>query len=240
MVAQTLTNTTPGYGLFGVDPVTGAIIEHVAIGGKPANDSHITFSPAKQLERPGLLLMNGSVYAAFGSHCDHQPYAGFVSGVNVTTKKATLWTDESGVSDNEAGIWQGGGGVMSDGPGRIFVTSGKGISPPGQLAESVIRLAVGTTGALTAKDFYSPDNAPALDAADRDFGAGAPVGLPFGTSGGTTSYPDLLAQAAKDGRIFLLNRDSLGGRKQGGALSITTPYGGEWGHPAVFADTSTL
>jgi outer membrane protein assembly factor BamB len=248
MVAQTLTNKTPGYGLFGVDPVTGAITEHVAIGGKPANDSHITFSPAKQLERPGLLLMNGWVYAAFGSHCDHQPYAGFVSGVNVTTKKTTLWTDESGVSENEAGIWQGGGGVMSDGAGRIFVTSGNGISPaagkgtapPGQLAESVIRLAVGTTGALTAKDFYSPDNAPSLDAADRDFGAGAPVGLPFGTSGGTKSYPDVLAQAAKDGRIFMLNRDSLGGRKQGGALSITTPFGGEWGHPAVFADTNPL
>jgi Abnormal spindle-like microcephaly-assoc'd, ASPM-SPD-2-Hydin/PQQ-like domain len=248
LVGQTMTKKTPGYGLFGIDPVTGAITENVPIGGKPANDSHITFNAAKQLERPGLLLMNGWVYSAFGSHCDHQPYAGFVSGVNVATKKTTLWTDESGVSDNEAGIWQGGGGVMSDGAGRIFVTSGNGISPaagkgtspPGQLAESVIRLAVGTTGALTAQDFYSPDNAPALDAADRDFGAGAPVGLPFGTSGGTTSYPDLLAQAAKDGRIFLLNRDSLGGRKQGGALSITTPYGGEWGHPAVFADTSTL
>src|ERR1022692_3747617 len=210
MVAQTLTNTTPGYGLFGVDPVTGAIIEHVAIGGKPANDSHITFSPAKQLERPGLLLMNGSVYAAFGSHCDHQPYAGFVSGVNVATKKATLWTDESGVSENEAGIWQSGGGVMSDGSGRIFVTSGNGISPaagkgtspPGQLAESVIRLAVNSNGSLAAKDFYSPDNAPTLDAGDRDFGAGGPVGLPFGTSGGATSYPHVLAQIGKDGRIF--------------------------------------
>jgi len=99
---------------------------------------------------------------------------------------------------------------------------------------------MGTTGTLAAKDFYSPDDAQSLDAGDRDFGAGGPVGLPFGTSGGTTSYPDLLAQAGKDGRVFLLNRDNLGGRKRGGALSITAPYGGEWGHPAVFADTSTL
>jgi hypothetical protein len=248
MVAQTVPKKTPGYSLFGIDPVTGAITEQVPIGGKPTNDSHITFDAAQQLERPGLLLMNGSVYAAFGSHCDHQPYAGFVSGVNVTTKAMTLWTDESGVSDNEAGIWDGGGGVMSDGSGRIFVTSGNGISPapgkgtspPGQLAESVIRLAVNSNGSLAAKDFYSPNDAPSLDAADRDFGAGGPVGLPFGTSGGTKSYPDLLAQAGKDGRIFMLNRDNLGGRKQGGALSMTTPYGGEWGHPAVFADTNPL
>jgi hypothetical protein len=37
MVAQTLTKKIPGYGLFGVDPVTGVITEHVPIGGKPAN-----------------------------------------------------------------------------------------------------------------------------------------------------------------------------------------------------------
>jgi len=37
MVAQTLTKKTPGYGLFGVDPVTGVITEHVPIGGKPAH-----------------------------------------------------------------------------------------------------------------------------------------------------------------------------------------------------------
>jgi Abnormal spindle-like microcephaly-assoc'd, ASPM-SPD-2-Hydin/PQQ-like domain len=248
LVAQTVPKKAPADTLFGIDPVTGTITERVSIGGKPANDSHITFDAANQLERPGLLLMNGWVYAAFGSHCDDPPYAGFVSGVNVATKARTLWTDESGVSDDQAGIWQGGGGVMSDGPGRIFVTSGNGISPapgkgtspPGQLAESVIRLAVSPSGSLAAKDFYSPDDAPSLDAADRDYGAGGPVGMPFGTSGGTNSFPDLLVQAGKDGRIFLLNRDSLGGRKQGGALSMTTPYGGEWGHPAVFADTSPL
>ena len=68
---------------------------------------------------PGLLLMNGWVYSAFGSHCDHQPYTGFVSGVNIATKAHTLWTDESGVADDQAGSWQGGGGVMSDGSGRI-------------------------------------------------------------------------------------------------------------------------
>jgi len=37
MVAQTLTKKIPGYGLFGVDPVTGVITEHVPIGGKPAH-----------------------------------------------------------------------------------------------------------------------------------------------------------------------------------------------------------
>ncbi len=237
--------TTAGWALYGVDPVTGAITEDQPIGGQPTNDPNITFSPDQQLERTGLLLMNGWVYAAFGSHCDNQPYAGYIAGVNLATRATTLWTDESGVSNDQAGIWQGGGGVMSDGSGRIFVTSGNGISPPtgkgtsppGQLAESVIRLSVNSgNGSLSAQDFYSPSNAPSLDAADRDYGAGGPVGLPFGTS----SYPHLLAQAGKDGRIFLLSRDNLGGRNKGGALATTTSYGGEWGHPAAFADTSPL
>ena len=193
--------------------------------------------------------MNGSIYAAFGSHCDHAPYVGFVDGVKISNGALTQWSDETGVTDNQAGIWQSGGGVMSDGSGRIFVTSGNGISPaagpgtkpPGQLAESVIRLSVRSGGALVARDFFSPADAPALDAADTDFGAGAPVGLPFGTR----SYPHVLAQAGKDGRIFLLDRDNLGGREQGTgqsdkALSVTAPYHGLWGHPAVFGDTTTL
>ena len=138
---------------------------------------------------------------------------------------------------------------MSDGPGRAFFTSGNGISPgpgpggrpPGQLGDAVVRLAIGRFGALSARDFFTPRDAPALAAADIDFGSGGPAGLPFGTRG----VPHLLVQAGKDGRVFLLDRDHLGGREQGpgggdAAVSQAGPFGGLWGHPAAFGDTRVV
>src|SRR6516165_653266 len=251
-VMALLKETNWGFHLIGLNVSTGAITLRKLIAGHPTNDSHISFDPIPQDQRTGLLLLNGWVYAAFASHCDHKPYAGYVAGVNVEQRpvKATLWTDEAGVSENQAGIWQSQGGLMSDGAGRIFFTSGNGISPakgpgnmpPGQLAESTVRLAPNpTTGALTAKDFFSPANAPKLDAGDKDFGSGGPVGLPFGTK----TFPKVIAQGGKYGRLYLLNRNNLGGRQQNSAggdedLFEIGHLAALYGSPGVFGDTTTL
>lgn len=105
----------------------------------------------------------------------------------------------------------------------------------------MVQLGVQPNGMLRAEDFFSPANAPSLDAGYYDFGSGAPVGLPFGS----TADPHLLVQAGKDGRVFLLDRDSLGGREQGpggtdDVVSVAGPYRGQWGHPAAFGNTATL
>ena len=116
--------------LFGINVQTGAVTLNRGIFGHPSNDSSLTFHARDEGQRAGLLLLNGWVYASFASHCDVSPWTGFVSGVNVAgQRKSTLWTDESGVTYDEAGIWQGGGGLMSDGPRPDFATSGNGISP---------------------------------------------------------------------------------------------------------------
>ena len=229
--------------LFGLNVSTGAITFKQRIVGSPSNDPHLSFSALPEGQRAGLLLMNGSVYATFASHCDNGSYNGYVAGVNTATNATTLWADESGVSNEKGGIWQSGGGVMSDGSGRIFVTSGNGISPPkgpgnnppGQLAESVIRLSAGSNGTLSPQDFFSPSNAPSLDSSDSDFGSGGPTGAPFGTS----TYPDIMMQAGKGQALYLLNRDDLGGRSSGdsGALAEINPIAKQWNSPAFFGDT---
>jgi hypothetical protein len=42
----------------------------VKIRGTAQNDPTKSFSATYELQRPGLLLMDGVVYAAFGGHCD--------------------------------------------------------------------------------------------------------------------------------------------------------------------------
>lgn len=239
------TNPHPAYYVYALSEQTGAVEWRTAVHGPPTNAKAENFVASDERQRAGLLLMNGWLYLGFASFCDYGFYTGFVSGVNITSHAQTMWTDETGSAGNQSGIWMGGGGFMSDGSGRIFLATGNGVSPPpgpgngppGELGDSVVRLSQNTsTGALTASDFFSPANAPTLDREDADLGAGGPVGLPFGTS----AYPHLMVQAGKDHRIFLLNRDSLGGRETGPGGSDNPvftggPYEGQFGHPAAYA-----
>ena len=102
----------------------------------------------------------------------------------------------------------------------------------------MVRLQVGSDRSLSAVDFFSPSNNATLDLNDTDLGSGGPVALP--DSFGTPKVPHLLFQEGKDGRIFLLDRDNLGGMGQGpgGTDAVVQTIGplpgGLWGHPAVW------
>jgi hypothetical protein len=224
----------------------------VEIQGTASNDSSQTFTPSLHDQRAGLLLMGGVVYAAFASHCDIGNYQGWIAGVSETGALTTFWTDSAAGSSAGAGIWMSGGGLVSDGPGTILLTTGNGISagdtptgvipgntPPTDLGESVVRLDVQPNGSLKTVDFFTPyDGATSLDCCDLDFGSGSPVALPnqyFGTS----SVPHLAVAVGKEGYVYLLNRDNLGGIGEGASGTDAVvgrygPYGGVWSCPGVW------
>jgi hypothetical protein len=215
------------------------------ISGAPTNNPNVPFNPMTAMQRPGLLLLNGVVYAGFASHCDYTPYVGYIVGVNSDTgKQTTMWSTEGGKSD-EAGIWQSGSGLVSDGAGRIIVATGNGITPPpgpgdtppSTLGESVVRLAVNADGSLTAQSFFSPSDNLKLNQNDTDLGAGGPMAIP--AEFGTPTHPHMVVQVGKDGRVYLLDADHLGGSAQGPAgsdnvIGMTGPYNGVWGRPGFW------
>ncbi len=259
-----LSTATPTYDLFALDEKTGAIKWKKQIGGSPANNPRVGFNAAVQMQRTGLLLLHGSVYLGFGALCPdgtpaHQ-YVGYVAGVNTTTRAETLWTDQpddANLPDEYGGIWQGGGGLVSDGTSIYFAT-GNGKAPalgtPGSaaptaahLGQSMIKLRVESDGSLRPADFFSPGDSDEMTALDLDFGSGGPSLLPFGTK----NYPHLFVTADKEAVIYLLNESSLGGRSSSATGSTAVFTGspglvrdpsanggvdhGLWGHMAAFA-----
>jgi outer membrane protein assembly factor BamB len=222
----------------------------VSIAGTPSNTPGVPFNESYEAQRPGLLLLNGVVYMAFASDCDITPYRGIVVGVSTATHEiTTMWSDEAGVGtgeDSQAGIWQSGGGLVSDIPGRIILTTGNGVSPqpaasgkpPETLSESVVGLTVEPSGQLKPTQFFAPSNAPTLDENDEDLGSGGPIALPTEYFG-TKAIPHLVVQVGKDGRIFLIDADNMGGYRQGpkesdAVLQTLGPFDGVWGHPAAY------
>ncbi|HSZ14897.1 MAG TPA: choice-of-anchor D domain-containing protein [Solirubrobacteraceae bacterium] len=217
----------------------------VQLSGTAQNASGQTFHAQTQLQRPGLLLMEGVVYAAFGSDCDHPVWQGWVFGVSTAGAVKARWVaDETGEG---AGIWQSGAGLTSDGPGTILLSTGNGgapstptpgDTPPEDLGESIVRLDVQPGGSLKAVDFFAPYNASFLDSWDADFASGGVTGLPEEYFG-TPAIPHLAVAVGKDGYVYLLNRDNLGGIGQGPADSDEVvqrigPYGGVWSRPGVW------
>lgn len=216
----------------------------VTIAGEAQNLPGLGFDPTHQLQRPALLLANGVVYAAFGSHCDIAPFHGWLVGVSTTGQIKSMWatTEHTG-----AAIWQGGGGLVSDGENQILFATGNswspspgpGDNPPeGHLGDSVVRVHVEPNGTLAAKDFFSPFDSVELDAEDLDLGSSAPLPLPSPWFG-TEAIPHLVVQVGKGGLVYLLNRDNLGGMGQGPAgknadLDEAPIQNGVWGSLATW------
>jgi hypothetical protein len=221
----------------------------VLITGTAANDPTQVFAPKHQNQRPALLLLNGVVYAGFGSTCDITPWTGWVAAVSTSGALRTLWVTQAGPNKaTGAGIWQAGGGLVSDGDRQILFATGNGGStaaamapgspPPTTLGESVVRVGVQGDGTLKATDFFAPFDAKVLDNGDLDLGSGGPAGLPSAFFG-TPQHPNLLVEMGKQGYVYLLDRDNLGGIGNGpgggdGVIGRIGSFGGAWSKPAVW------
>jgi outer membrane protein assembly factor BamB len=212
VVAKTknTSNSTYHQSLHAVDITSGAempgspleITASVAGSGSGSSGGAIAFQPLYQLNRPGLLLLNGVVYIAFGSHGDFGPYHGWVLGYSASTlaQMAVFNTTPNG---SEGAIWQGGQGLVADTDNIYFMTgNGSFDANTGgtDYGDSVVKLATST--GLLVSDYFTPNNQGSLNQSDADLGSGGPILLP-----GTSS----IVGGGKDGILRLINTASMGG-----------------------------
>jgi hypothetical protein len=167
------------------------------------------FSPLGGNQRAALLLDNGTVYVAFGSHQGEVDYHGWLMGYDASTMQQDMVFDVT-PNGQRGGIWQSGGGPSSDSSHIVFVATGNGtfdVNQGGQdYGDSFLRLSAAAT--LTVTDYFTPCDEATLVAAGQDPGSSALVLLP--DSAGSASQPHLMIGGAKNGALYLLDRDNLG------------------------------
>ncbi len=104
--------------------VAGSGAGHITVNGQNV----IYFNAVRQMIRPGLVLYGGRVYIASASHGDNGPYHGWILSYDAGSLTLNgVWNTSPGGASGEAGVWQGGGGVVIDPEtGDIYFQTGNG------------------------------------------------------------------------------------------------------------------
>lgn len=207
LVAETYENAAVVHRLHALDVTTG----QEKLGGPTTitatytlNGVTTTFKDTYELNRPGLLFVNGHIYVGFGSNGCNDTSQGWVLSYNATTlEQEGSFTTEPGKT--LASIWGKGAGLSADQYGRIYAETGEGPYVPGSnLSTSVFKLRqYGTT--LILSDWFTPYNHQYLSSNDLDLHDGVLVLPPQ-----PGLYPNECVAEGKEGTIYLLNRNNMG------------------------------
>ena len=229
--------------LHALDITTGAerpgspVVIQATVAGTGDGGKTVSLIPRNYKQRPGLLLLNGVVYAGFSSHCDAGTYHGWLIGYDARSlQQVSVYN--STPNGSMASFWAGGAAPVTDGKGNIFVVSANGTFDADRggpdLGESVIKLS--SSAGLPVADYFTPFNQAELNAQDVDTGSTGPVLLP--DEAGSPDHPHLLVTAGKEGRIYLIDRDNMGHFQAGSdsqiVQSLPQKIAGLFGAPAYF------
>jgi hypothetical protein len=194
----------------GQEKLGGPVVITATVPGSGAGSSggKITFDPLSQLNRPGLALVNGIVYIAFGSHCDVFPYHGWMFAYSASNL-GQIAVFNATPNGSQGAIWQTGDAPAVDSGNNLYVMTGNGTFDANtggvNFGDSFLKLTK-SGSSLGLSDYFTPFDQANLNSSDQDVGSGGPLVLP--DQPGT--HPHLLVGASKPGTIYLLNRDNMG------------------------------
>ena len=167
----------------------------------------IAFDAQRQNQRQGLTLLNGIVYVTFSSHCDWGPYHGWILGYDAATLQQQVVYNAT-PNGYAGGMWESGTGMAADATGNLYVVTGNGTvgdsTDPTSLtnrAESALKLTpAGST--LRVASYFTPYDYQYLNDYDLDYGSMGGFLIP------NSGY---YLTGAKDGTLYLVNKDAMGG-----------------------------
>ncbi len=192
VVSLTKAGGTFSQRLHALDLATGADLPH-----SPMVIEAPGFDPLMQNQRPALFLTGGNVYIGYSSHCDRQPYHGYLLGYDATTlaQVGVLNTSPGGEG---ASIWQSGQAPAVDDAGNIFFITGNGSwDGATQFSESFIKL----DPKMNVLDWFTPTNHLHLDAMDNDLDSAGALLIPG---------RNVVLGGGKEGVLYVINKDHFG------------------------------
>jgi len=184
--------------------------------GASSSGGNVIFDPKQYKERPGLLLLGGIVYTMWASHCDIQPYTGWIIGFDASTLTRTRVLNLT-PNGGEGAIWMSDTAAAADGSGNIFLLNGNGTFDPSldtnrfpslqDFGNCFLKLS--TSSGLAVADYFTMSNTATESGSDTDLGSGGAIVLPDLTDGGGL-IKHLALGAGKDAHIYVVDRDDLG------------------------------
>ncbi len=220
VLAKTLENGAYIYRLHSLSLTTGAdvVAPTVISASASTNSGTVQFNSAIEMQRPALLLENGTIYIGFGSNgCDTYSFRGWLLAYSEATLQQTgaFLTTPNGV---HGGVWQSGGGAAADAQGNIFLALGNGTfdanAGGSDYGDSLVHFS--PSSGLAVVDSFTPYNQQDMDQNDLDLGAGGVVVLPDQAP----PHVHEVVAVAKTGTMYLVDRDSMGGYNANGDTQI--------------------
>jgi uncharacterized protein (TIGR03437 family) len=206
-VAASFENGVYLYRLHALDTSSGAekfgapakIAAQVTGLGDNSTNGMVGFDASQHIQRPALLLSNGIVYVAFGSHGDAAPYHGWIVSYSAFDVHNRLAVFNATPNGSEGAIWQSGRGLAADDSGNIYAVTSNGDSDfMSNYSDAVLKL---DPTQLTISDWFAPFNFQFLSDNDDDLGSCGALLIPG------TNY---LVTGGKQGVLYLMDRTALG------------------------------
>jgi outer membrane protein assembly factor BamB len=222
-----------------------------------SNNGVQEFLPGQYAERVGLLLLNGTIYMAWTSHCDQNPYTGWLMAYSEQTLKQTAvlnLTPNTAATGNrfgegEGSVWMSGAGLAADTSGNIYFLDANGgfdsaldvngFPIHGDYGNAFMKVST-ANGKLAVADYFNSSNTVTESNDDTDLGSGGVLLLPDLTDSSGHVH-QLAVGAGKDRNIYIVDRNNMGKfnsvsnniyQQLSGALA-----NGEFGMPAWFNGT---